>query len=173
MIAGDGNLIGWLAFAGAKKLAGARRCFRRAPLSIRRPVSRVLYSTERRLRAWRPFLCDAGCPAPEATYPDGAPDMGWALRPGAVPIRSCSRWGLPCRFRRRKRGALLPHRFTLAPAERYAPRRSVLCGTVPGVCPAKAGSAPPDVIRHRLSMEPGLSSPAAFRHWPERPSGRL
>ena len=25
---------------------------------------------------------------------------------------------------------------------------------------------PPDVIRHRLSMEPGLSSPATFRHWP-------
>jgi len=24
---------------------------------------------------------------------------------------------------------------------------------------------PPDVIRHRLSMEPGLSSPPAFRHW--------
>ena len=24
---------------------------------------------------------------------------------------------------------------------------------------------PPDVIRHRLSVEPGLSSPAAFRHW--------
>jgi len=24
---------------------------------------------------------------------------------------------------------------------------------------------PPDVIRHRSSMEPGLSSPAAFRHW--------
>ena len=26
-------------------------------------------------------------------------------------------------------------------------------------------SSPPDVIRHRLSVEPGLSSPAAFRHW--------
>src|SRR5882672_11085677 len=25
------------------------------------------------------------------------------------------------------------------------------------------GSPPPDVIRHRMSMEPGLSSPAAFR----------
>src|SRR5215813_13355609 len=25
--------------------------------------------------------------------------------------------------------------------------------------------SPPDVIRHRLSVEPGLSSPAAFRHW--------
>jgi hypothetical protein len=34
----------------------------------------------------------------------------------AVPIRSCSRWGLPCRRRCRRRGALLPHRFTLAAA---------------------------------------------------------
>ena len=35
------------------------------------------------------------------------------------------------------------------------------------------GLPPPDVIRHRSSVEPGLSSPAAFRHLPERPSGRL
>src|SRR4030081_340887 len=35
------------------------------------------------------------------------------------------------------------------------------------------GLPPPDVIRHRMSMEPGLSSPAAFRRLPERPSGRL
>ena len=34
-----------------------------------------------------------------------------------VPIRLCSRWGLPCRFRRRKRGALLPHLFTLTPMQ--------------------------------------------------------
>ena len=32
----------------------------------------------------------------------------------AVPIRSCSRCGLPCRLRCRSRGALLPHLFTLA-----------------------------------------------------------
>ena len=32
-----------------------------------------------------------------------------------VPIRFCSRRGLPCRRRRRPRGALLPHPFTLAP----------------------------------------------------------
>jgi len=63
-------------------------------------------------------------------------------RSRAVPIRSCSRWGLPCRLRRRKRGALLPHRFTLAAAERYAPRRSLLCGTVPGACPACAKTIP-------------------------------
>src|SRR5580692_9322425 len=43
------------------------------------------------------------------------------------------------------------------------------------------GSHPPDVIRHRLSMEPGLSLSGAPSHrsqrregWgPERPSGRL
>ncbi len=29
------------------------------------------------------------------------------------PIWPCSGWGLPCRFRCRLRGALLPHRFTL------------------------------------------------------------
>ena len=37
-----------------------------------------------------------------------------APRTRAAPIRSCSRWGLPCRLRCRTRGALLPHRFTLA-----------------------------------------------------------
>ncbi len=35
------------------------------------------------------------------------------------------------------------------------------------------GSPPPDVIRHRLSMEPGLSSQGTFRHSPARPPGRL
>jgi hypothetical protein len=35
------------------------------------------------------------------------------------------------------------------------------------------GSPPPGVIRHRMSMEPGLSSSAAFRRLRERPSGRL
>ena len=35
------------------------------------------------------------------------------------------------------------------------------------------GSPPPDVIRHRMSMEPGLSSPATFRSLPGRPSSRL
>src|SRR6185295_13805581 len=46
--------------------------------------------------------------------------------------------------------------------------RFVLCGTFPGVIPACAENTPPDVIRHRMSMEPGLSSPLR-----ERPSGRL
>jgi len=35
-----------------------------------------------------------------------------------LPIWSCSVWGLPCRLRYRRRGALLPHLFTLTPASR-------------------------------------------------------
>src|SRR5579864_2203621 len=84
-------------------------------------------------------------------------------KPRAVPIRSCSRWGLPCRRRYRRRGALLPHRFTLA-AACYATRRGGLFSVA-----LSLGSHPPDVIRHRLSTEPGLSSPATFRF---RRSGR-
>ena len=83
-------------------------------------------------------------------------------KPRAVPIRSCSRWGLPCRRRCRRRGALLPHLFTLAAV--YATRRGGLFSVA-----LSLGSRPPDVIRHRLSMEPGLSSPATFRF---RRSGR-
>ncbi len=52
----------------------------------------------------------------------------------AVPIRSCSRCGLPCRFRCRTRGALLPHLFTLTR------RRSLRCygAASPGACRAEA-----------------------------------
>ncbi len=35
----------------------------------------------------------------------------------AAPIRSCSRWGLPCQACHQARGALLPHRFTLTSGE--------------------------------------------------------
>ena len=58
----------------------------------------------------------------------------------AVPIRFCSRCGLPCRFRCRTRGALLPHLFTLTSSEEEAVRslwhcpwgrpRRTLSGTV-------------------------------------------
>jgi hypothetical protein len=72
----------------------------------------------------------------------------------AAPIRSCSRWGLPCRRRCRRRGALLPHRFTLT-AVKHATHRGGLFSVA-----LSLGSRPPDVIRHRLSTEPGLSSPA-------------
>jgi hypothetical protein len=79
----------------------------------------------------------------------------------AAPIRSCSRWGLPCRPCCQGRGALLPHRFALA---RGAPSRPCAGGLFSVAL--SLGS----VSRHRFPVEPGLSSDA-LRH--QRPSGRL
>ena len=88
------------------------------------------------------------------------------LAPCVIPIRSCSRWGLPCRFRCRSRGGLLPHPFTLTPP----PHLRLLPGAGPAIrwrggllsVALSLGSPPPDVIRHRLSVEPGLSSPCCL-----------
>ena len=69
-------------------------------------------------------------------------------------------------------GAVRSYR-TFSPLPHADMRRFVLCGTFPETSAACAVDIPPDVIRHRLSMEPGLSSLAAFRRLRERPSGRL
>ena len=65
--------------------------------------------------------------------------------------------GLPCRFRCRKRGARLPHRFTLASPSREAAVYFSVALSLEFAALAR-GLLPPDVIRHRMSMEPGLSS---------------
>src|ERR1022692_1563305 len=84
----------------------------------------------------------------------------------AVPIRSCSRCGLPCRFRCRTRGALLPHLFTLTlrrSLRRYG-GRFVLCGTVPGVAPAGRYPTPyVDGARTFLSCSLSAVAGAAVR----------
>ena len=86
----------------------------------------------------------------------------------AAPIRSCSRWGLPCRRRCRRRGALLPHRFTRA-RRVLTPRDQDRTGGLFSVA-LSLGSPPPAVNRHRIPVEPGLSS-IVFRR--QRSSGRL
>src|SRR5262245_32139842 len=103
---------------------------------------------------WRPFILGAHCCAPRATYPGGGPETVPRVSPHAAPIRSCSRCGLPCRPRSRERGGLFPHPFTLPSPYRLGGLLSVALSL---------GSPPPDVIRHRVSREPGLSSHAAFR----------
>ena len=77
----------------------------------------------------------------------------------AVPIRSCSRWGLPCRPCCQGRGALLPHRFTLARGLSGKPWQ-VNPGCAGGLFSValSLGSPPPAVGRHRIPVEPGLSS---------------
>ena len=92
-----------------------------------------------------------------------------------VPIRSCSRWGLPCRRCCQRRGGLLPHRFTLTPPALRPAAHARPCGHWQPRGPNRRrgglfsvalslGSPPPDVIRRRFSVEPGLSSPVVFRH---------
>ena len=55
--------------------------------------------------------------------------------PREIPIRHCSRWGLPCRSGCPSRGGLLPHRFTLA-----AGTPAVVCflWRFPSGCPGRA-----------------------------------
>jgi hypothetical protein len=77
--------------------------------------------------------------------------------PCVAPIRFCSQWGLPCRPCCHARGALLPHHFTLT-----------FCGGLFSVA-LSLGLPPPEVIRHRVSVEPGLSS--ALKAAAIRPAG--
>ena len=100
-----------------------------------------------------------------------------AFRPCAAPIRSCSRWGLPCRPCCQGRGALLPHPFTLAPGRPGAvcflwhfpwgrPRRA-LPGTVFPWSPDFPPLAPFRDLRQRSSGR------LAFRPCLYGPSGAL
>ncbi len=116
--------------------------------SVRWPVSRVL---SRPCGHERPFLWDGPCGPPHATDPDGGRECPCAFR-RTVPMWSCSRWGLPCRPCCQGRGALLPHRFALA--------RGVTRPCAGGLFSValSLGSPPPAVSRHRIPVEPGLSS---------------
>jgi hypothetical protein len=59
---------------------------------------------------------------------------------------------LPCRPRCRGRGALLPRRFTLARGEWFPCAGGLFSVAL------SLGSPPPAVGRHRIPVEPGLSS---------------
>jgi hypothetical protein len=89
----------------------------------------------------------------------------------AAPIRSCSRWGLPCRPCCQGRGALLPHRFALARGARSAYANPPCTGGLFSVA-LSLGSPPPAVSRHRVPVEPGLSSIGGSARQ-QRPSGCL
>ena len=91
-----------------------------------------------------------GLPLPTAS--SNQPGRRTRAAPYAVPIRSCSRWGLPCQPCCQGRGALLPHRFALA-APKCGGLFSVALSLIPDLRPKRPG-----VTRHRCPAEPGLSS---------------
>ena len=107
-----------------------------------------------------PFLWDPCHHEPRATDPDDRPGNRPALSTLAgdgavVPTWSCSRWGLPCHRRCRRRGAPLPHPFTLT--RRHGRSHAQASGLLSVAL--SLGSPPPGVTRHRVPVEPGLSSP--------------
>ena len=70
------------------------------------------------------------------------------------PIWSCSAWGLACRRHCWRRGALLPHLFTLA----GSPRRYLFCATFREV---RFERTPPAVSRHAALWRPDFPRPKA------------
>src|SRR6202521_2080309 len=130
-----------------------------APYYASRPVSRVLYGAKPTTRALRVTAIPL-----ERRLPGVSSNL-----PGR-PIRTSIRGFLsPCR----PYSVLLPVGFAVPPPSPearcalaapfhpcrgiFTPRRSTFTVAL------SLGSPPPDVIRHRMSMEPGLSSPATFR----------
>src|ERR1700693_4830398 len=125
------------------------------------------------MRGW-PFIWDVRCRTPRATDPsggaEGPPGSTATAAPPAAPTWSCSRWGLPCRRRCRRRGALLPHHFTLAAQDPRKGRMGLalcFCGTFPGVAPA--GGYPAPCFRGARTFLP----PPRINLGEERPSDRL
>jgi hypothetical protein len=139
----------------------------------RRPVSRVLSPLTREM------TIHLGRSSPSASRDrpgwrrGNPPDRAGRLPRGrsATPTWSCSRWGLPCRRRCRRRGALLPHPFTLTAREpKRGPRvwRFAFCGTFPEV--TLAGRYPAPCFRGARTFLP-LSEGSASGE--ERSSDRL
>ena len=120
------------------------------------PISRVLYDFEPKIQSVAiihlgRLLLRASCNLPgwPAVSPRGA-------TASAIPIRSCSRWGLPCHDCYQPCGALLPHPFTLTFLD-----ASTLKGGLLSVA-LSLRSPSPDVIRHRSLWSPDFPHRSSF-----------
>jgi len=106
-------------------------------------VSRVLFLRRAGRARWgrRPFLwtrpCGRALPRGESGLPAAV-----GLNHAIAAAWPCTRWGLPCRRLHSRRGALLPHLFTLAArASLTGARRTAVCFL--WHCPAPTGPCGP------------------------------
>ncbi len=113
----------------------------------------------------RSFLWTAHRCAVLATNPDLSGRRRPCSREREIPIRSCSRRGLPCRPCHQVRGGLLPHPFTLT-------GRPKAPGGLLSVA-LSLGSPPAGVTRRLVTVEPGLSSTSPRKAATARPSDPL
>ena len=117
-----------------------------------------------------------GRPLPDAsTQPTRTAGLETGLRRRcsrnrAVPIRSCSRWGLPCRRRCRRRA--VGSYSTLSPLPgKIRFRRFAFCGTFPRVGPRRGCYPAPCFHGARTFLSRGLSALAAAAVRPTGASG--
>ncbi len=144
---------------------------------ISRPISRVLYGpVDPRGSPGRGGHSSGTAVAGRLEQPTRATGLKKAVREASrVPPLFGFAPGGVCRAVRVAASAVRSYR-TLSPLPRRIPK-DPRCGGLLSVA-LSLGSPPPDVIRHRLFMEPGLSSPdpagqANLPTGPERPPGRL
>jgi len=124
---------------------------------IRRPVSRVLSTACGKQAAGWPFLWDVRRRTPRATDPDDRPGNGPALRREPSSLLGLAPGGV-CPARTVTGPAVRSYR-TLSPLPlRSAWKAGALQGGLLSVA-LSLRSPSPGVTRHRVSMEPGLSSP--------------
>jgi len=102
--------------------------------------------------------------------PDQHASAAWVWPSDSLPIWSCSVWGLPCHRLYRRRGALLPHLFTLTPGDEarggifsvalavFEPWRSNP-GRYPAHCPTEFGLSSPEARALRQRPPGALALP--------------
>ncbi len=144
-----------------------------------RRISRVLSPASRgRTISLGPTSPPASCSLP-VTVKNQSPSRDG---PPLVTAWPCSGWGLPCHDCCQPRGALLPHRFTLACAPGGSHRRFAFCcafrrlatpGRYPAPCPAELGLSSARTPRSSLASQipncqkmprRGLEPPRRLRH---------
>jgi len=133
--------------------------------NVSRPISRVLYGQCESIDV---VIIHLGCQLPDTSpQPTRTTDLktGWihcCIR--VVPIRFCSRWGLPCRdCYQYARWALTPP-FHPYPIKQNLNGRYIFCGTFPWACTnaCPAGCYPASCfLGARTFLHCVLSEPAA------------
>ena len=142
---------------------GARSAFARKPSSVprsSRPLAAAIIPLGRALP-----VASSSLPAGSGESPS---TRALSCPPHRLPMRPCSRWGLPCHPRYRGRGGLLPRRFTLT-------RVGPVDASGPAVCSlwhSPRALPSPGVTRHRTlwssDFPPVAKQPAITCRTPTR-----
>ena len=151
-----------------RKIGGRPAGFPRAPLFARQPAYKP--GSGRHANA---FACVTAIPL-GLRSPGASSNPPGRLDPDTIPKRLLAHGFVPSLFGLAPGGVCHAADVTAGAVRSYRtisplPRRTQKCRGGMFSVALSLSSHPPDVIRHRLSVEPGLSSPATFRF---RRSGR-